>query len=94
MKIIRLNWRAGVIQQLMLNLCITLKSLKFNFKHLKMFVEKDLKMFVEKEFKIFVEKDVKMFVDKDLFVVEGAEGNWREEFNKQQRRRSRKFRTR
>ncbi|XP_023345252.1 uncharacterized protein LOC111714386 [Eurytemora carolleeae] len=34
-----------------------------------------------------------MFVDKDLFVVKGAEGNWREEFNKQQRRRSRKFKT-
>ena len=43
---------------------------------------------------MFVEKDVKMFVDKDLFVVKGAEGNWREEFNKQQRRRSRKFKTR
>ena len=56
MKIIRLNWRAGVIQQLMLNLCITLKSLKFNYKHLKMFVEKDLKMFVEKNLKCLLKK--------------------------------------
>ena len=53
-----------------------------------------LKCLFKKILKFKFEKDVKMFVDKDLFVVKGAEGNWREEFNKQQRRRSRKFKTR